>query len=165
MRSDLITKILRLNKEKKNHHFIFIEATQKIVGPQIILWGEASWWPKTSKIKLLRETPGDIQMGTTYKQRFAKLFAPRWRNEVTQLVADQEIEKTFIKGPFSGFERISTEWRLNGTRVDYTLQYKIHGFLNQILWTLFFERAYNKNIQMILNSLNRWALKQKDDKK
>ena len=111
-----------------NHHFIFIEADANIVGPQAILWGEASWWPKKSSMKFVRTTSGEIKVGTQYKQKVKLLFGPSWDVEVTRLILTREIERTFLNGMFQGKEWVTSEGRFNGTRVDYTMQCEVKGF-------------------------------------
>lgn len=152
----------RLRREGLNRHFIFIEAQEKIVGPEVIRWGESSWWPKRCTMKFIRRTPGELRVGTRFEQRVVPL-GPRWEVEVTGLVENRRIERTFLNGLFHGREIVTSEGRLNGTRVDYVMQYKIRGLFNKVLWPLVFRRLHDKNIQMILAALKEYAVnKQKD---
>lgn len=151
---------LRQNKEVQvNRHFVFIEADAKIVAPEIILWGEATWWPEKCSMRFIRKTPGAVAVGTRYEQKVMLPLAPRWDAEVTRLVADTEIERTFLNGPFEGFERVTLEPRLNGTRVDYCLHYKIRGKINTVLWAALFVKLHDKNIEMILTALKNYLVK------
>lgn len=140
-------------KPKLNHHFIFIEASADLIAPEIILWGEAQWWPKNSSMKFTRLTPGEIQVGTKYHQKVLLPLAPKWEVEVTRLVPGKAIERTFLSGMFKGREIVTLDERYNGTKVEYAMHYEVLGILNQILWQLFFQRLHDQNIQMILKAL------------
>lgn len=140
-------------KPKLNHHFIFIEASADLIAPEIILWGEAQWWPKNSSMKFTRLTPGEIHVGTKYRQEVLLPLAPRWEVEVTRLVPGKAIERTFVNGMFKGKETVSLEERYNGTKVEYAMHYEIVGILNPILWQLFFQKLHDQNIERILKSL------------
>ena len=140
-------------KQKFNHHFIFIEAPADLVGPEVILWGEALWWPKNSSMKFIRLTHGEIQVGTKYSQKVLLPLAPEWEVEVTRLLPGKEIERTFLNGMFKGKEIVRIEERYNGTKVEYAMHYEVLGILNQILWQLFFRKMHDWNIKMILKAL------------
>ncbi len=143
---------------KRNHHFVFIEAPVKIVGPEVVAWGEAVWWPKKCSMRFVKKTPGEIKVGTRYEQKVLLPFAPRWDVEVTKLAFGQTIERTFLNGIFQGAEQVTIEERLNGTRVDYEMQYTLRTVIDKILWRLLFERMHDKNIQMILTALNNFCV-------
>ena len=155
------SKKIFLKKDKINHHFILIEAPGHLVVPEIFLWGEASWWPKKSSMKFTRLTPGEIQVGTKYKQEVLLPLAPSWEVEVTRLIPGKEIERTFLNGMFKGKETIGIEERYDGTRVDYVMQYQVLGILNKILWPSVFQRMHDQNIEMILKNLKDFVMTQK----
>ena len=159
MKLGLITKSLRQNKEKANHHFVFIEAPLEAVFPEIVLWGEALWWPKRVTMKFTRKTPGKVSVGTKYEQRVTFFGGPHWDAEVTKLIPKKEIERTFLNGILVGKESVTLEFRVNGTRVDYLMQYKIRGLLNFVVWVLFFRRLHDRNITMILEALREYILR------
>lgn len=151
-------------KEKLNHHFIFIEAPVDLIWPQVMLWGEAGWWPQTSKMKFIRKIPGDIKVGTQYEQRLQMPFGASWYAEVTKLKANSEIERTFLNGMFSGYESVKLESYSNGTRIDYFMHYEICGIFNKILWLTLFRKLHDQNIERILNGLKEYVLtKQKEE--
>ena len=158
MKLALNIKSLFQNKPRRNQHFVFVEAPSKIVGPEIISWGEATWWPKRCSMRFLKQTPGEIKVGTRYQQKVLMLFGPRWNVEVTKFVADKEIERTFLDGILIGAEQVTIEERLNGTRVDYVMNYSIRGFAKKMLWRFFFERMHDRNIEMILAALNNFCI-------
>ncbi len=151
-------------KQKLNHHFIFIEAPADLVAPEVILWGEAPWWPKNSSMKFIRMTPGEIQVGTKYRQKVLLPLAPTWDVEVTRLIKGKEIERTFLDGMFKGKEIVTIEERYNGTKIEYAMHYEVLGIFNQILWQLFFKKLHDQNIEMILKALQNYvANKQKTE--
>lgn len=160
MKWDSIIRNLKGNSlEAVNHHFVFIEAPQELVGLEIILWGEASWWPAKCTMKFTRKTSGELQVGTRFEQKVLMPGAPSWEVEVTKLIPNQEIERTFLNGIFIGKETVALEPRLNGMRVDYTMRYKIRGRLNGILWPLVFEKMHDQNVELILSALKDFVLR------
>lgn len=160
----LKSKKSSLKKQRVNQHFIFIEASRDLIAPEVILWGEAVWWPKNSSMKFTCLTRGDIQAGTKYRQEVLLPFAPKWEVEVTRLVSEKEIERTFLNGMFKGKETVTLEERYNGTKVEYVMHYEVVGIVNQILWKLFFQRLHDQNIEMILKALQGYVMnKQKTE--
>lgn len=144
-------------KQKINHHFVFIEAPADLVAPEVVLWGEAPWWPKNSSMKFIRLTSGEIQPGTRYRQKVLLPLAPVWEVELTRLIPGKEIERTFLNGMFKGKEIVTLEERYNGTKVEYVMRYEVLGFFNQILWQLFFQKLHDQNIKMILKALQHYV--------
>ncbi len=135
------------------HQFLFLEAPIQAVSAELITWGEAVWWPKDCLWKYVRQTDGEIRVGTEYVIKINKPSAADWSVEVTQLLPNRLIERTFTKGLFKGFERIMLEERANGTRIDYELHFKIRGLLNIFLWPFVLRAQYLKTIQKILSAL------------
>lgn len=135
------------------HQFLFLEAPIQAVSAELITWGEAAWWPKDCLWKYVRQTDGEIHVGTQYVIKINKPSAADWRAEVSQLLPNRLVERTFTKGLFKGFERIMLEERANGTRIDYELHFKIRGFLNIFLWPFVLRAQYLKTIQKILSAL------------
>ncbi len=147
---------------EENHHFVLIEAPADLVAPQVILWGEASWWPQKSTMKFTKITPGEIKVGTRYQQKVLLPMGPSWDVEVSQLIPCKLIERIFLNGIFRGKETLLIEERSNGTKVDYIMRFYIVGFLNKILWSIHFKRLHNLNIEMILSSLKNFAITPKE---
>jgi len=142
-----------------SRHFVFIEAPILSVGPEAMLWGEASWWPKSCVLRFTRLTPGDIAVGTVYQQQIVKkFFALKWQVAVTRFEPNRLIERTFQSGMLKGFEVVMVGERSNGTRVDYELHYEIRGLVNKILWPLFYKKKYGANIELVLSALKAYAL-------
>ena len=151
-------------KQRLNHHFILVEAPADLIAPEAVLWGEALWWPKNSSMKFTRLTPGEIQVGTKYRQEVLLPLAPKWEVEVTRLVPGKAIERTFLNGMFKGKEAVTLEERYNSTKVEYAMHYEVSGILNQILWQLLFQKMHDRNIKMILKALQDYVInKQKTD--
>ncbi len=143
--------------EKTNHHFVFIEAPVDIVGPQIIAWGEASWWPEGSQMRFNKTTSGELGIGTEYEMRIKAPFVSPLSCRVTKLDPAREIERTFLTGMFKGREIVSAEERYNGTKVKYTMYYQVQGILNAILWPILFRRLHDANIELIMAALKRYC--------
>ncbi len=135
------------------HQFLFFEAPIGLVSDELIRWGEAQWWPKDCLWKYIRQTDGEIRVGTQYLIKINKPSAADWTAEVSQLLPNRLVERTFKKGLFNGFERIMLEERANGTRIDYELHFKIRGFLNIFLWPFVLRGQYLKTIKTILAAL------------
>ncbi len=148
----------RSKKEKLNHHFVLIEAPENVVGPEVMQWGEAPWWPPKCSMRFTRKTIGKLALGSEYEQKVIPI-GPRWHVKVTRLNPDREIERTFLNGMFRGKETVKIEGRYNGTKVSYTMQYEVRGILNKILWVLIFHRLHDKNIEMILDALKNYVMK------
>ncbi len=159
-----IFKAKNKTKEKVNHHFVLIEEVPlAMVGQEIILWGEASWWPKKSLMKFTRLTRGEIAVGTRYEQKVLLPFAPHWEVEVTKIIPGKEIERTFLNGMFQGNESVQLEERYNGIKVSYSMQFQIQGWFNNVMWYLVFQKLHDKNIIMILTALHDYILAQQKE--
>ena len=143
--------------EKINHHFVFIEAPADIVGPQTMLWGEASWWPQGCQMRFQKITPGELSIGTEYEMRIRAPFVAPLSCRVTKLDPAREIERTFLAGMFKGRENVVIEERYNGTKVNYTMFYQVQGILNAVLWPIVFHRLHDKNIKNILAALKKYC--------
>ena len=149
-------------KKSLNHHFVLIEATEELIAPEIILWGEASWWPQRSTMKFIRLTQGEIKIGTRYQQKVLLPLGPHWEVEVSNMIPGKLVERTFLNGIFRGKETIIIEERYDGMKVDYRMEYEILVMFNKILWSLHFQKLHDKNIKMILKALKDYVEKKKD---
>ncbi|OGX28064.1 MAG: hypothetical protein A2787_07330 [Omnitrophica WOR_2 bacterium RIFCSPHIGHO2_01_FULL_48_9] len=137
-------------KEKIIHHFVFLEMPIELVAAAVMPWGEAPWWPtKGCSIKYVRKTPGDLQVGTKFRQKILRLLAPSWDIEVAQFIPERQLQFKFLNGPLKGYEDIKLEWRYNGTRVDYELHYQPRGLLNMIIWPILGQKNYDNSIKVV----------------
>lgn len=155
---------------KENKHSIFVHCHLGEALSEIILWGEAGWWPKNSLMRFVRcgtglvkegtprKNPSGIVRGTRYKQEVLLPFAPSWEVKVEQ-IDDKSITRRFLNGMFDGNETVSLEPLRDGVNVSYVMNYQINGFLNKILWPLVFERLHNRNIEEILANLKSYLEK------
>lgn len=140
-----------------NSHSILIKSDIRDVFNEVVSWGEAGWWPKCSFMRFIRLTPqSDIIEGTIYKQKVTLPFGPSWDTEVTKIENDHLIERKFLNGLFIGGEEVSVLQNSDTVEVNYCMTYKIRGFINYILWNLFFRRLHDYNIKLILKSLKRY---------
>ena len=159
----LIAKLKkRLQPQERNrYHFILIESPLDTVEREIILWGEALWWPKKSRLQFVRTTSGGIGTGARYQARLLTFWGPRWEVEVTKLMDGHQIQRTFSHRRFILEENLNLEERYNGTKVNYWLTYRIPGLFHRILWQVFFQRLFDKTIAMALASLKDYIESQK----
>ena len=115
-------------------------------------------------MKFTRLTDGEIKVGTRYRQKVLLPFAPSWEVEVTKLIPNREIERTFLNGMFSGKENVSIEKSSDRIKLDYLMLYRINGRANEFFWNRLFERMHDQNIRMILKALEQ-HLKNKNEVK
>lgn len=141
---------------KENKHSIFVHCHLEEAYAQIILWGEAGWWPKNSLMRFVRcKNPSVIVRGTRYRQEVLLPFAPSWDVEVEK-IDDKSITRRFLNGMFAGRETVSLVSLKDGINVFYVMNYKINGLFNKIMWPLVFERLHNRNIEAILENLKKY---------
>jgi len=145
----------------ENRHSIFIEASAAEIFPQILLWGEANWWPEKSQMRFIKETSGDINVGTRYIQKVLLPFAPQWEVEVDCIVSNQKVGRKFLNGIFNGREYVELEPTAIGTKVNYVMNFEINGSVHKVLWNLFFRKLHDRNLTMILSSLKDFITKNK----
>ena len=154
----------RADPFQKNFHFSLIEAPRERIWPQVVVWGECAWWPPPSLMKFTRITSGDIHRGTRYLQKVRLPLGPAWQAEVTQLIPGRLIERTFLGGLFQGRETVTLEKRSHGTRVEYTMEYRIPHPINGLVWKLWFSKLHDQNIKLILSALKTYCESNKDKK-
>jgi|GEM_PF-1517394 len=145
-------------KEKIIHHFVFVEVPIEVVWPEVSLWGQAEWWPKKSAIKIIPIGSGDLEIGSKFRYKIQGLLLPSWQAEVTQLVPENLIERTFLNGPLKGYESVKLEWRYNGTRLDYELHYRARGLIYKIIWPLLEKKIYNVSVKQVLEALRNYVV-------
>lgn len=138
---------------QQNRHSIFIATTAFEIFPQILLWGEAAWWPKKSQMKFIRQTKGEIRIGTKYLQQVLLPFAPQWEAEISEIEPNRKVCRRFLNGIFKGQEWVELEPTAIGTRVNYVMDYDINGLINRMMWQWLFQRLHDRNIEMILANL------------
>lgn len=153
-------------KEKIIHQFVFVEVPAEVVWPEFIRWADTPWWPKEGHLKVLSRTSDEPNVGVRYRQTLAKPMSPRWdplaphwEVEITKFIPQQTIERTFVRGPLAGYERIQFEWRYNGTRIDYELHYRVKGLHNKFFWNLASEKLYSQSMKLILENFKRYITK------
>lgn len=138
---------------KENRHSILINADAVRVLPEVVLWGEAAWWPKGSLMRFSRKEKGPVAVGTRYRQEVLLPFAPSWDVEVEALDSSR-ITRRFLNGMLEGsHETVSCSSRESGVEVVYAMTYSVKGSVDRVLWTLIFQRLHDANIEAILSSL------------
>jgi len=148
------------SKDATIHQFVFIEVPIEAVASEVILWGESAWWPNNVLWKYQRTTDSEIRVGTQYTIKINKASAQNWTAEITKLIPNRLIERTFHKSMFKGYEVVTMEERANGTRIDYELHFKIQGPLNLILWPFVLRKQYVKTITLIMNSMKEYLVRE-----
>jgi hypothetical protein len=139
---------------RQNRHFVLVSATASQIFPQILLWGEAKWWPEKSQMKFICLTPGNLTVGTRFVQKVLLPFGPQWEVEINRIEPDKKVGRRFLNGIFKGEEWVELEPAATGTKVNYVMNYDINGAFNRVMWKLFFRRLHDKNIEMILANLS-----------
>jgi hypothetical protein len=138
-----------------NRHEIRIKSDKFLLAREIVLWGEASWWPKRSLMRFVRLSEGPVQKGTRYRQMVLLPFAPSWDVEVDS-VAPTSITRRFLNGMFKGFETISFMPQEPAAHVVYEMYYEVQGALNRLLWPVIFRKLHDRNIEEILAHLKKY---------
>jgi len=122
---------------------------------EIVLWGEALWWPKQCMMKFIRLDEIPVQRGTRYMQKIQFPCAPSWTSVVTDIENNKSITRKFLDSFLDGYEQISITPKQDAVAVTYCLQYALRGRLYPVLWKLGLQGLHNRNITLILNSLKK----------
>lgn len=146
----------------QNRHAIFIAAAAPKVFKQVVLWGEAEWWPKNSLMRFVRKSGGEIKVGTIYRQQVRLPFGPQWDVRVSEIIPDRKVGRKFLNGIFKGKEWVEVKTQSSGSRVDYVMAYEINGAINNLLWKIFFQRLHDRNLELILKSMRDYFLTRGD---
>ena len=156
----LLDKFLKryFKPPKPEQFFVFIESPIKVVGPQIFLWGQANWWPIHCGLQVVNVPDIDLKPGTKSKIKIKSILPGKLRAEVTALVSDRMIERTFTGGLLKGKETISVEERYNGTRLDVKLEAAPSNIINQLLWPIFYHKIYTQAMKQILENIKNYCL-------
>lgn len=137
-----------------------IASSPQEIFEELLIWGEANWWPKKSLMRFINLS-GARKQSTVYLQKTKLPFGPAWhtRNEIVDS-QNLRLKRIFLDGMFDGFEELSVE-RLkdNASKAIYAFNYRIKGLINKIMWNLIFKRLHIKNIDLILSSLKRYLEK------
>ena len=159
----MLSKIFKKSvpKEKKEHHFIFIESPLEFVAPQVLSWQDAEWWPAQCALKYLRVDSGSLGTGTRFKKKLRWLVPLISVSEISNWNPPQGMEWTFKKGPIKGHESVAIEGRYNGTKVTFEMVYQIKGIVNKFLWAWVFHKRHEKSMKQILDALRIYCLAQK----
>ena len=141
-----------------NRHEVIINThDQKKVFDQIVLWGEASWWPKRCMMRFIRIGTSPIQKGTMYHQVVTLPLGPRWLSLVTEIIDNTSIARKYFESFIEGDETVRMRALGRSMKVEYLLTYRITGSFNRMLWKLCLERVHDYNIKLILNNLKNYV--------
>jgi hypothetical protein len=139
--------------------FTFVEIPVGQIADGALHWGEADWWPGSGLLEYSKTTGGDAGLGTRYRFKLDGFLAPAGASEVTQYEPRQVMERTFRGGFFAGYELLQISERANGTRVDYEMHYRVVGFVQTMLWNLFYKKKYVRAIDLLLDALKQHIVK------
>lgn len=138
-----------------NKHEIRVFINQEAIFEEIVLWGEACWWPKFSNMRFIKQSQEKVQEGTKYTMKIVP-FGPAWEAQVTKLEDNYSIRRDFLSGFLSGFETVSIlPAEKIGYKVAYEMFYKIESSGLKLLWNSILVHIHNHNIRSILKNLKR----------
>lgn len=144
-------------KPRKNRHEIIINTSdQKKAFDQIVLWGEAPWWPKQCLMKFTKIGDVSVQKGTMYHQRVNVPFGPRWLSLVTDVVENASISRKYLEGFIDGEETLRLVPSDGTTKIEYVLEYTIRGRFYTVAWKACLEALHDRNIKRILEQLKHY---------
>lgn len=138
---------------QQNHHSIFIQAPPAMVFPHIVLWGESSWWPPQSNMRVKRVKGDKIVKGTQLRYEISPPWGPAWDVEITAVEDNQAISRSFLNGMFRGWERISVRPEKDGSLVEFFMEYEIPKKIDRFFWRIIAGKLHDKNIELILRTL------------
>jgi len=130
---------------------------QEAVFRQIVLWGEAAWWPKHSLMKFMNLShEGRVQEGTVYLQKISFPFGPQWHSRVEELHTPVSVTRIFLDGILKGYERVSIVEH-GGQRivVAYYMDATVSWF-NYLVWQALFKLLHDYNLRRILRALKEY---------
>lgn len=148
------------SREKVSRHFVFIEVPIDKVAAQVVLWGEAPWWPRDCSMQFKRLGQGDLGVGMRYHMIMSGPFSRPQEIEVTRIDPHRIVERTFVGGFLRGREVVHIGERANGTRIDYELHYSICGWPGKLFWGLFLKKKFDGGIRAALSALKDYATDQ-----
>lgn len=139
---------------------IFVRANPDDIFEQLLVWGEAGWWPRRSLMRF-KNLSGEIKLGTVYLAKIRLVFGPSWY--ARNVILDKEnfyIKRIFLEGIFSGGEELRILSNVDGRqKVIYTFDCEVKGIFNNFIWNLISRKLHIKNIDMILSSLKTYLEK------
>lgn len=138
---------------RQNYHSIFIQASPAVVFPQLVLWGESSWWPSKSNMRVKRIKGEEITVGALLRYEISPPWGPAWEVEITEIKDQRFIKRTFLNGMFCGGEQISVRPQKDGSLVEFHMEYEVPKRIDRFFWRLIAEKLHDKNIQLILKTL------------
>ena len=147
--------------KRLNKHEIFIRTEDcKLIFDQLVLWGEAPWWPSKCLMRFKRIDNEPIRKGTMYHQEVRVPFGPRWCSVVSDIDDNKSISRKYL-GSFIDGEEVTRVKPVNGgAKVEYELSYSIQGFFYQWAWERCLRSLHDANIQKVLDHLKTYIEKQ-----
>ncbi|MCQ9205851.1 MAG: hypothetical protein NG737_06035 [Omnitrophica bacterium] len=139
---------------------IAIEAEPEAIFRELLIWGQSSWWPRSSLMRF-KNLSGKIDTQTLYLQKVKFPFAPSWHTKNTEVSESKfYIKRCFLDGMFKGFEELLiSEYSQRSKKVAYCFNYEVNGFINKIMWKTVFKRLHINNINLVLGSLKKFLEK------
>lgn len=134
---------------------VLIDSRAELIFQELISWGEAKWWPKSSLMRFVNLS-GKVQEGTVYLQIVRLPFGPKWHTRNEAVDNDNfYIKRVFLDGIFSGFEELKIlQLEEKKCKIlysfNYSFNFKVRGVVNRLMWKIFFRQAHISNIDKIL---------------
>jgi len=147
--------------KRLNKHELFIETEDyKRIFDQLVLWGEAPWWPVNCLMRFRRIGNEPVRKGTMYHQQVRVPFGPRWLSVVSDIDDNRSISRKYLDSFIDGEEVARVITVNGGAKVEYELSYSIKGFFYQCAWERCLCSLHDANIQKVLGHLKTYIEKQ-----
>ena len=132
------------------HYVVLVEAPLNIVGAQLKQWYEDAWRP-ASRMSFKNLTNEELRAGSKFVGTFKSPWPTSWNLEVMKFNSSAFLQSN-ITGFFKGTETISVEERFNAIKVDYDLRYEIGNPFSQMVWSVFLEDKFVKEIRQMMEA-------------
>jgi hypothetical protein len=136
-----------------NHHSISVKAPAKSIYTELLSWGESDWWPADVPMLYTRLTEGEPGVGTRYRQKVQKPMGPEWETEIISATEGREVSRKFLKGMFTGVERVYIIPVPGANEVHYMMDFEIVGPVNRLLWESVYRGKHDEGIKKVLRAL------------
>ncbi len=142
------------------HYVVLIEAPLEVVGAELAHWFDNEWRASGSAIRYQCADKGALKVGSWCAAEFKKILPARWELAVAKYEANHFVQAS-LSGFFNGTETVTVEERDNGIKVDYRMTYEFKNPLHQIMWSLWMDEAFIKEVRNAMDALKTYCQKAK----